>query len=55
MDDVIDVEEEVGDTVSLGVGHRRDDAEEADVHSKSLVPCAGDLLETVERALQKQT
>ena len=58
-DDVVDVEEQVGDTNPVfvdkegGVGSRGDKTELANVCRKTLVPGSGSLLQAVEGALQQ--
>ena len=58
-DDVVDVEEQVGDTGPVfvdkegGVGGRGDEAELANACRKTLVPGSGSLLQAVEGALQQ--
>ena len=59
-DDVVDVEEQVGDTGPIfvdkeggGVGSRGDEAELANVCRKTLVLGSGSLLQDVEGALQQ--
>lgn len=56
-DDVIDVEQQVGDTRALfvdkerGVGCRGDEPKLSKVGGETLVPCSEGLLQTIQRSL----
>jgi hypothetical protein len=58
-DDVIDIEQQVSDIISIFTNKERHvgfcchEAMVADVRSKPLVPCPRSLLETVQKLLQK--